>query len=134
MRRSARPAAPTSSARPQLLRCDYDAAIFLCSTEDGTSSWRFLDELHFVPEALREIVKTYTEGIVETSVIANDLRAAGMIGHSQEVMSKVADFSEKRSQCLTAYLAPASVRTKYSTSTKRPSGGVGGMLRQWRQS
>lgn len=88
-----------------------DAQLFLCEStgEPAKTSWRFLDDLPVacgVPEVACDLVRDFSAALCSITAEAIQLRAAGMVGHHQELVSHVESLREQRAQCLAASLRP----------------------------
>ena len=124
------------AAASGLLRCEFDASLFLCLAGGGDAAaqsvgtaWHFLDELPSamrIPRAACELVADCTAALDSLRHVAEELRESGMLGHADEVSKKLDGVRTKRVECFQPYCL-----TDAATVELRGGGGGRGAGRPW---
>jgi hypothetical protein len=93
-----------------VVRCDFDASVFFCLTADGSTSYRFLDQLPaalgVAPEKL-ERVSALTQELQRLRPLVDEMRNSGMLDHADEMQEDLDRVRRQRADILAKHVVQA---------------------------
>ena len=97
---------PSAAARC-IVRCDFEASLFLV-LKAGKTEWQYLDALprFGIPADICALVADMGHAINELAPMAADMRAQGMIGHQQEILGQLDMLRSNLAQVLDNFCIP----------------------------